>query len=279
MPQAAKYILLAVLTVVGSACGTQASKPNNTTNNSVGISSLPEKPLSQFPSPASAALGSLSSHTPVPLAAPLSIPADLSAKITSTKLRYAVSLYRCQLQLPLNSPEIGNPPGCSGLASYVGEFGGTRYPTAGAARLGLSTLQEQPTRVCGPNSNSTQQVRLVRGVRGVLTSSKGVFGYCEMRFELNGWTILISGNVTLHSVAEAKQQGSRVVDLMTKVRMPGKNGVVVIQIAGDGNHTWLTWTIGQNLYAVSEYHSISAAFAMASSMTWVSSVPSHKSAQ
>ncbi len=139
MHQASKTIFFAVLAVAGSACGTQSSTPTNTTSAPDALSSLPQKALNQFPSPVAAALGSLSSHAPVPLLAPLTIPANLSAKTTSTKAGYTVSLYRCQSQFPLNSPEIGNPPYCSGLASYFGDFGGTHYPTAAAANLWIPT--------------------------------------------------------------------------------------------------------------------------------------------
>ncbi len=96
-----------------------------------------------------------------------------------------------------------------------------------------------------------------------------------MRFDLNGWSVLIGGNAALYSIAEAKLEGLRVIDLMTKVRMPAKNGIVVIQAAGDGNHTWLTWTIGQNLYTVSGYHFTSDAFAMAGSLATVGRIPSN----
>ncbi len=259
-------LAVAVLAVVGSACGTQSSKPTNTTGTSVELSSLPKKPSSQFPSPVSAALGSLDLHASIPLLAPLTTPANLSAKTTSAESGYTVSLYRCESQLPLNSPEIGNSPNCSGLAPYVGEFGGTHYPTAATASLRLVTSQNQQTRFCGPKTNSSQRVRLVQQIRGVLTGTKGVSGYCEMRFELNGWSVLIGGNAALYSIAGATQEGLRVIDLMTKIRMPAKTGIIVIQTVGDGNHTWLTWTLGQNLYTVSGYHFTSTAFAMAGSI-------------
>ena len=271
--RATKNSILVVLALVGSACSTQASNTRNKASNPVVPYSLPQKSTGEFPSPVSAALASLSSRMPIPLLAPLAIPANLSAKTSSTQSGYKVSLYHCQSTLTLNSPEIGNPPNCSGSAPYFGDFGGTHYATASTANLSLSTLQNQRPRFCGPNSNSSQQVSLAQGVQGVLTSTKGVSGYCEMRFNSNGWSVLIGGNAALYSTAEAKQEGLRVIDLMTEVRMPAKNGIVVIQTAGDGNHTWLTWTTGENLYTVSGYHSTSSAFTMTKSLASVGRVP------
>ena len=265
---------LLVLTLVGSACGTQASSGSrNATGTSVAVSNIPEIALSRFPPPVHAALVSLSSRMRVPMIAPLTIPANLSAKLTIAKSGYAVSLYRCESRFPLNSPEIGNPPNCSGLAPYFGAFGVTRYPTAAAAHVWLSISQKQRTTFCGPNTNSPQRVSLVRGIEGVLIGTKRISGYCEMHFELNGWNVVVGGNATLYSIAEARQEGLRVVDIMSKVRMPANSGNIVIQTAGDGNHTWLSWTIGQSLYTVSGYHSSSAAFAMAGSMAFVANVP------
>ena len=271
--RATKNSVLVVLALVGSACGIRASSTKNTASNPVVSYGLPQKSTGEFPSPLSAALESLSSHMPIPLLAPSAIPADLSAKTSSTQSGYKISLYHCQSKLTLNNSEIGNAPNCSGSASYFGDFDGTHYATASTANLWLSTLQNQRTRFCGPNSNSSQQVGLARGVQGVLTSTKGASGYCEMHFDLNGWSVLIGGNAALYSIAEAKQEGSRVIDLMTKVRMPAKNGIVVIQTAGDGNHTWMTWTTGENLYTVSGYHSTSSAFSMTGSLASVRGVP------
>ena len=265
MRQFSKIMLLAALAVVGSACGAQSPRPTSTTATRVAPSSLPRKITSEFPSPVSAALGYLASHTSMPLLAPLTIPANLSAKATSTKSGYTVSLYRCQSQFPLNSPEIGGPPNCSGLASYIGEFGGTDYPTSVTANLQLLNSQIQSARFCGSNSNVSQRVNLVQGIQGVLNGTKGVSGYCEMRFELDGWSVVIGGNAALYSISSAKREGQRVIGQMTKVRLPGKDGIALIQIAGDGNHTWLGWTRGQNLYVVGAYHFASAAFAMAGS--------------
>ncbi len=271
--RAARRSLL-VLTLIGSACGTQASiGPRITAGKSAVVSNIPKRALSQFPSPISAALASLSSRMPMPLVAPLAIPANLSAKSTIAKSGYAVSLYRCESRFPLNSREIGSPPNCSGLAAYFGAFSGTRLTTTAAAHRLLSNAQRQQTRFCGPNTNSPQRISVIRAVQGVLIGTNRFSGYCEMYFDLSGWSVFVGGNAVLRSIAAAKQEGLRVVDIMSKVRMPANSGNIVIETAGDGNHTWLTWTIGQSLYTVSGYHTSSAAFAMAGSMAFVASVP------
>lgn len=269
MPYRAKNIFLAALAVAGSACGAQASKPKNTTGNSAGLPGIVEKAPGQFPSPLPGALESLSSHMVIPVLAPRVIPPNLSARTTSAESGYSVTLYRCQSEFPLNSPEIGNPPDCSGLTRHFGDFGATRYPSAAAARLAMATWKNRSTRFCAPNPASSQQLSLAPGVQGAILRAKGVFGYCEMRFVLRGWSVLIGGDASLFSIAEAKKEGLRVVEFMTEARIPVKDGTVVVQTAGDGNHTWLTWTIGRNLYSVGGYRSTSAAFAMAGSMTLV----------
>ena len=271
--RAARRSLL-VLTLIGSACGTQASSGQTATGDkSAVVSNIPKRALSQFPPPISAALTSLSSRMPMHLVAPLTIPSNLSAKLTIAKSGYTVSLYRCESGFPLNSPEIGSPPNCSGLAAYIGAFGGTRFATVAAAHRSLVNSQRQQTRFCGPNTNTSQRVSLLRGVQGVLIGTKRISGYCELHFDLSGWSVFVGGNAALRSIAAAKQEGLRVVDIMSKVRMPANSGNIVIETAGDGNHTWLTWTIGQSLYTVSGYHTSSAAFAMAGSMAFVASVP------
>lgn len=264
-----KLIVLVALAVVGSACSAQAPTATNTTATSAKSSGLPQKTSSQFSFPVSAALGYLAPHESMPLLAPFTISPNLSATATVTKSGYKVRLYRCNSQLPLNSPEIAQPPNCSGLAPYIGEFGGTHYPTAATAKLRLSSSQSQHPGSCGPNTTSSQKVSLAQGVLGVLDSTKDASGYCEMRFQFKGWSVLISG-AALYSISEAKREGLGVIDQMAKIRLPAKNGVVTIQTAGDGNHTWLTWLLGQDLYTVSGYHSTSSAFVMAGSTTVVS---------
>lgn len=202
----------------------------------------------------------------LPVLAPNKIPPKLSAKTSDTQTSYKVNLYQCQSPLPLNSPKIGNPPWCSGLAHYFGDFGGTQYSSSANASDWLKTLENQRTQFCGPIANRSIEVSLDQRVHVLMTGTEGTTSYCKMTFDLNGWSVVIGGGATLYSISVAKQEALQIIGFMREVHMPEKHGVVVIQTAGDGDHSFVDWTYGSNLYSISSYHSVSEAFSMAGSI-------------
>jgi len=85
-------------------------------------------------------------------------------------------------------------------------------------------------------------------------------------FDLNGWSVVIGGGAALNSLSAAKHEALRIIGFMREVQMPQKHGVVVIQTAGDGDHTLVDWTYGNSLYSISSYHSADEAFSMVGSI-------------
>jgi hypothetical protein len=201
-----------------------------------------------------------------PVLAPSKIPTKLSAKTSYTQTPYKVSLYQCQPPLPLNSSKIGNPPWCSGLAHYFGDFDGTQYSTSASADHWLKILDGQRTQFCGAIAMRSIKVGVSQGTQVTMTSTGGSTGYCMVTFDLNGWSVVIGGGATLNSLSAAKHEALRIIGLMGEVQMPQKHGVVVIQTAGDGDHAFVDWTYGNNLYSISSYHSADEAFSMAGSI-------------
>ena len=202
----------------------------------------------------------------LPVLAPNKIPSKLSAKTSYTQTSYKVSLYQYQSILPLNSPKIGSPPWCSGLAHYFGDFGGTQYSTSASADHWLRVINRHRTQFCGAIANRSIKVGVSQGAQVTMTSTGGSTGYCMMTFDLNGWSVVIGGGATLNSLSAAKQEALRIIGLMGEVQMPQKHGVVVIQTAGDGDHTLVDWTYGSSLYSISSYHSANEAFSMVGSI-------------
>ena len=219
-----------------------------------------------FPSPISTALEYLVGKNLLPVLAPNKIPSKLSAKTSDTQTSYKVSLYQCQSPLPLNSPKIGSPPWCSGLAHYFGDFGGTQYSTSASADHWLRVINRHRRQFCGAVANRSIKVGVSQGTQVTMTSTGGSTGYCKMTFDLNGWSVVIGGGATLNSLSAAKQEALRIIGLMGEVLMPQKHGVVVIQTAGDGDHAFVDWNYGSSLYSISSYHSADEAFSMAGSI-------------
>ena len=255
-----------LLVVTTAACGNLASSPKNA--QATSGSKLPYKlrNTSLFPSPISTALGYLTGKSLLPVLAPNKIPSKLSAKTSDTKTSYKVSLYQCRPPLPLNSPKIGSPPWCPGLAQYFGDFGGTQYSTSSSASDWLKTLESRRSQFCGPIAYRSIEVTLNQGVHVVMTGTEGTTGFCKVTFDLNGWSVVIGGGTTLYSISAAEQDALRIIGFMREVHMPEKHGMVVIQTAGDGDHAFVDWTYGNNLYSISSYHSVGAAFSMAGSV-------------
>ena len=258
--------VIGLLVFTTASCGNLASSPKNA--QATSGSKLPYKfrSTSLFPSPISTALGYLTGKNLLPVLAPNKIPPKLSAKTSDTQTSYKVSLYQCQPSLPLNSPKIGSPPWCSGLAHYFGDFGGIQYSTSASASDWLKTIENRRAQFCGPIANRSIEVSLDQGVHVVMTGTQGTTGFCKVTFNLNGWSVVIGGGATLYSMSVAKQEAVQIIGFMREVHMPEKHGVVVIQTAGDGDHAFVDWTYGKNLYSISSYHSASKAFSMAGSI-------------
>ena len=258
--------VIGFLVFTTASCGTSAASPKHAHTTSSSMPPYKLRSTSLFPSPISNALGYLVGKNLLPVLAPNKIPSKMSAKTSYTRTSYKVSLYQCQSPLPLNSPKIGNPPWCSGLARYFGDFGGTKYSSSASARSWLKTIENRRSQFCGTIANRSIEVSLNQGMHVVMTGTESTTGYCKATFDLNGWSVKIGGGATLYSMSSAKQESLQIIGFMREVHMPVKHGEVVIQTAGDGDHAFVDWTYGKSLYSISSYHSASEAFSMAGSI-------------
>ena len=258
------FIVLIVTST--SSCGNLVSNPKQ--GQTTSGSKVPYQLISTalFPSPISTALSYLVGKNSFPILAPSKIPTKLSAKTSYTQTSYKVSLYQYQSILPLNSPKIGSPPWCSGLAHHFGNFSGTQYSTSVSAGHWLRVLNRHRTQFCGAIATRSIKVGVSRGIHIVLSGTEGTTRYCEMTFYLNGWSVVIGGGATLSSLSAAKHEALRIIEFMREVQMPQNHGEVIIQTVGDGDHAFVDWTYNSNLYSISSYHSANEAFSMAGSI-------------
>lgn len=207
--------------------------------------------------------------TSVPLEAPLQgLPPSvagryLTAITHAVSDHYAIDLWLTASPMPINNPAITQPPN-GGQADLVGGFGATTFPSHA---LATASLRPQ-NGAYNPITSSLVHypVNLGDGVQATFYSGKYA-GFVQ--WTKGKWTIQINN-------LPPAQHGSpptflylathRIVAYLHTHPLPTARGLMVVQAAGDGDHTSLQWVKGSMVLQASNYHSAVEAIMMATSM-------------
>lgn len=264
-----KLITTAVMVAMGStlaACGAASGHTNNSSPNSPSsktaalIQSIPTSPISGFAPPTGSALRYLKHKTTVPLLAPTSLPKNtLSAVAQGTKVSYAVVLYNCPLQLPLNNQLIGSG-NCSGYGFFVDAFGGRQESSSASATAQLSSLvspMSSGISACAPGSSTSVTISGTK----VLACGHGYNGPSEASWKVGTWQITY-----LLGPAPIQSDVSPLINALKSFQLPPFPGEMLVQMTGTGDHTTLAWAVGNYIYSIGDYHSEVEAARLASVM-------------
>lgn len=246
---------------------------SSATTSAQNLSSIPSRTIGSFPAPVPAALQVVAGHTSVPLVASTSIEAGLSAQTTTKYGAYEVNLVHCPQVLPVNNPGIWGLPHCASQGDEYGSFGGELFPS----KRGDSLLVDKPVTslnslllptnceraaTTGSHKVSQASVALGQGIEGTLSLQDG--SDCVVRFQQRGWTIEfeLQGSPLKPSMSSVTQ----VIDLMSTARLPAAHGLVSVDEAGDGEHTYAYWVQDHGLYWVNGYRVAGVALALLGSV-------------
>ncbi|MCL8208502.1 MAG: hypothetical protein K6V97_10595 [Actinomycetia bacterium] len=200
--------------------------------------------------------------TRVPLWGPLGLPDRsaqgeyLAVRTAATATAYEVDLQWADAPLPVNSPQLWQPPN-TGLANVLGSFGGHAYPRLSAAQAALTQLMGYYWQ--NPPPVRLHTVVLAAGVAArVWTQSQGRVGL--VRWQEDGWRCEVS---QVPDLALART----LAGYIAAHPLPAASGVLAVAEAGDGEHTQLAWRrYGTVVYTAGNYHDAVAAVAMAEAM-------------
>jgi hypothetical protein len=213
-----------------------------------------------FPQPVAAALKYVGTRTEVPIKGPTAIPEGLSARAQASAKQYSVTLYRCPDQDPLNSTEIGEPS-CQGLAQLFGSFGGQRYGSVAGARRALVRAESSDALGCPKvRSLRSHDMRLSGGIVATVQSSGR--SVCAVTWRDGTWSIELVGSL----FGGPQEEAESVLGELDGHDLPRGSGQLLVDSAGDGEHTSTMWTEESDLYVASAYHSVTSAVSLASSM-------------
>ncbi|MCI0184408.1 hypothetical protein MM817_02705 [Acidibacillus sp. S0AB] len=183
------------------------------------------------------------------------VPLSMGAVVQSSADSYSVNLQWAHSQLPINSPSLSMPPN-TGDAGIIGSFGATQYPSAKTALAHLNIQQMNP-HLSPPTNSKNTTVDLGHGIQGLSYSSfPGMVIWHQ-----GDWTLEMRG-LALPPIQKAKE----IVTYLHTHNLPPTNGVFIVVMAADGDHTSAQWVFGKVVYSCSDYHSALQAAKMAVSM-------------
>ncbi len=216
-------------------------------------------PQTNFPSVVTAAMSYIQPRTKIALMAPTYIAQQqsgqyLTALVQANATSYSVTIRSLNKPLPINSPDI-NDPQYNGLAQWMGGFGADKYATLSAAHAALNRSLSYAEHLTG----TPHPIYLGSGVTGELYN--GIYAG-TITWHMGTWQFQVNnGNPTANvSVAEA------IITQVQNAALPREQGKMVVQNAGDGEHTQLAFLSGTTLMTVANYHSSTDALKMASSI-------------
>lgn len=211
-----------------------------------------------LPAPLATAGRVVARATKVRVLLPATVPSGLSATTTASPTSYRVSLYACPAPQSLDDRQIGSGA-CGGLAQFFGSVAGAGYASAGAAQRAVrSALHAGPVGCPRTAKTSQRQLQLPGGATVLVRSTRG--RACSDSWTEHGWSTELVGGFLLNRGAVQKVAA----DLG---RLAVGHGIVVVDAAGDGDHTSISFTKNTVAYTVTSYHEPTVAVGMALSMT------------
>ncbi|MGC1406833.1 MAG: hypothetical protein WA938_08875 [Candidatus Dormiibacterota bacterium] len=105
---------------------------------------------------------------------------------------------------------------------------------------------------------------------GVSVSNYSGDTSCAIEWQQQGWDVATL--LPPPAESESSELGAlrQLVNLIHATHLPAAHGVVDIDNAGDGEHSYIYWAQGKFLYWVSQYHFSSLAFKLLGSVASVS---------
>jgi hypothetical protein len=228
-----------------------------------GAASVSYRPiaLGTFPSPVRAALAYLRGRTNVPIEGPTAVPTGLSVQVRTGTQHYLATLYHCPSVEALNSPRIEGPS-CDGLARLFGTFGGQRFGSPRAARSALLHDESSTPFGCPQVRPATTQRLQLGGSIAVSVKSSGST-VCSVGWKDGLWSIVVVGTF----FGSPRSEAESVLEQLGTLPLTGSSAELLIDSAGDGDHTEASWVQGKDLYLASAYHSETSAVSLANTMS------------
>lgn len=215
----------------------------------------------------------LRAHTTASVVLPSALPPGLSATVRVTSEGWAVGLFRCPSQLPLNSAGIGTGA-CGAMDNVFGDVRLERTGSPSAAHAALDAAVDlAAVRPCLDGETAAKvalgsgQVGSVRraDVPGATTSA------CVLAWSHGAWRIFLSGNPSTTALEAA---GRPLASALVSHPLPEGGGIVAVDVAPDGDHTTIAWNEGDDVVVVSTREDPVEAVAVAASLRPVSSAGS-----
>ena len=177
----------------------------------------------------------------------------LSAETVSTRNQYAVSFIATVKPYPVNSPLLKLPPN-TGLAQLVGDFSGQRYRSVVAAQGALTDVN--------PPASPPHRMEITPTIQADEWTQEGLVVWHQ-----DGWLVEMNG-LAASSVTQViyEQIAQKMVHRLSHTALPAKHGIIIVDVAGDGEHTLVSWRLGRLVYRTSSGFLPSTAIGMAASM-------------
>lgn len=176
---------------------------------------------------------------------------------------YAVGLQISTTPASVNSPVLSQPPN-TGLAAVLGGFGARTYPSSAQVLSVLSLTPARPeqgnlTAAISMRGTKSRRINLGNGIQGALFDRRG---WDVVQWREGEWGFQVNGSYPPGDRALASQ----VVAYLHTHLLPEAHGLMVVNNAGDGEHTSLSWAYGDTVYNTWDYHHALSAVKMAMSM-------------
>ncbi|KUO97312.1 hypothetical protein [Ferroacidibacillus organovorans] len=191
--------------------------------------------------------------------------AYLAATAFATANQYHVSLQLSKTPVGLNSPVLDQPPN-TGLAGLIGGFGATEFNTAAKA---LQQVEVTPQSVnahgygyLNPEAQHLASSRVNLGL-GIWSSVYTGRNIALIDWREGEWFFQVQDTRMIFAKGTAMQ----LVRYLHTHLLPETHGLMTVIDAGDGQHTNLSYAVGNVVYNVWDYHHALSAARMAVSMT------------
>ncbi len=232
----------------------------------------------KFPAYVADAMAVAEKHTKVPVLGPLWLPTHaaagsavgpkdgtFSATVQSSKTQYTMQFWYEPHALPVNNPDVGQDstdPGSGPLVIISGERTSTRSAAKDAVlENGLDN---------GGIPKDAKKMAITSKISGeVWTERAKGYVFPTIAWHEQGWLLMTSPPLPSSTIRQAEAAAvASARRLISKVRapMPGQAGTVLIEQAGDGEHTDAMWQRGKLVYSVFANYGLSPATTVVGSL-------------
>ncbi len=195
----------------------------------------------------------------------------LAATASATANQYHVSLQLSTTRAGLNSPVLYQPSN-TGLAAVIGGFGATEFKTATQALRQVEVTPQSTTSYgfgyINPRAQHLKSSRMNLGL-GIWSSVYTGRNTVLIDWREGEWFFQVH-DMQMNS---AKGAAMQLVRYLHTHLLPETHGMLMMDNAGDGQHTYLSYAVGNVVYNDWDYHHALSAARMAVSMTSYQGAP------